>query len=124
VKHKVVVIWTLVSSSLVLQIAGQPVYSVGASDLASYPAVSRQVCEESYRGTFVTEPGSRTCNVESAASGRTMYVAFGSERVEWVQTVSYGVPAEPGAQVALGPSSVGCARPEGAANDDWALGCM
>lgn len=123
-KRRVVVIWTMVTSGLVMQIAGQPVYSVGASADPSYPAISRQVCEESHQGIFTTEPGARTCIVESTESGRTMYVAFGSDQVEWVQTVSYGVPAAPSAEVALGPSSVGCARPDGAADDVWALSCM
>jgi hypothetical protein len=83
VKRRILVVWTAVASSLVLQIVGQPVYSVSSPDTPSYP-----------------------------------------DRVEWVQTVSYGVPASPSAEMALGPSSVGCARPNGATNGDWSLSCL
>lgn len=124
VKRKILVVGTAVASSLAFQIAGQPVYSVSSPDIPSYPAASRQVCEESFGGTFATEPGARTCTVESPEAGKTMYAAFGWDRVEWVQTVGYGLPSSASGDVALGPSSVGCARPDGATNDDWAISCM
>ena len=116
------VIWTLVSSSLVMQIAGQPVYSTGAAT-SSFPATSSVVCEQTYSGTFEESTNYRACTAEAPQAGKVIYAGFGSGRFDWVQTTRIAAAAASGG-VELGPATTGCARPEGALNDDWAAACM
>lgn len=116
------VIWTLVSSSLVMQIVGQPVFSTGAAT-SSFPATSSAVCEQTYQGTFESSTNYRACTVEVPQTGEVIYAGFGSDRFDWVQTTRIAAAA-PAGDIELGPATTGCARPDGALNDDWALACM
>ncbi len=116
------VIWTLVSSSLVMQIVGQPVYSTGAAT-SSFPATSSTICQESYQGTFESSTNYRACTVEEPQTGKVIYAGFGSDLFDWVQTTRIPAVASAG-DAQLGPATAGCARPDGALNDDWALACM
>jgi hypothetical protein len=121
VKRKMLVIWTLVSSSLVMQIVGQPVYSVDVT--SSFPATSSAVCSQTYQGIFESSLNYRACTVEVPLDGKVIYAGFGSDHFDWVQTTR--IPAaSPAGDAQLGPATTGCARPDGAPNDDWALACM
>ncbi len=115
------VIWTLVSSSLVMQIAGQPVYSVDVA--SSFPATSSAVCQQTYQGTFESSTNYRACTVEVPQTRRVIYAGFGSDRFDWVQTTRIATAA-PAGGAELGPATVGCARPDGAVTDAWAVACM
>lgn len=105
-----------------MQVVGQPVYSVGASP-GSFPATNSSVCERTYRGTFESSTNHRACTIEAPQTGKVIYAGFGSDRFDWVQTTRFQ-PAAAAADVELGPATAGCARPEDAADDDWALACM
>ncbi|HEU4868065.1 MAG TPA: hypothetical protein VFV09_10080 [Actinomycetota bacterium] len=120
-KRKILVIWTLVSSSLVMQIVGQPVYSVDVT--SSFPATSDSVCSQTYQGTFESSTNYRACTVEDPQTGKVIYAGFGSDRFDWVQATRISAAA-PAGDAELGPATAGCARPDGAPNDDWALACM
>jgi hypothetical protein len=122
VKHRILVVWTLVSSSLIMQVAGRPA-SIVASPTAPFPATGEEVCEQAYLGTYEAAPGSRTCTVVAPGIGTVVYAGFGSGGFDWVQTTRYGLPDE-ATGVQLGPASVGCARPAGTAGNDWAAACM
>ena len=116
------VIWTIVSSSLLMQIAGQPVYSNNTAN-RSFPATSSAVCEQTYQGTFKSSTNHRVCIVEVPEAVKIIYAGFGSDHFDWVQTTRIA-PAAPAGGVELGPATTGCARPAGALNDDWAVACM
>lgn len=115
------VIWTLVSSSLVMQIVGQPVYSVDVT--SSFPATSSAVCAQTYQGTFESSTNYRACTVEMPQTGKVIYAGFGSDQFDWVQTTRFQA-VSPTAEAELGPATTGCARPDGAMSDDWAVACM
>lgn len=122
-KRRILVVWTLVSSSLVMQVAGQPA-SIVASSVVPYPTTSEEVCEQAYSGTYDSSTQGRTCTVAAPGTGKVVYAGFGTDGFDWVQTTRYGKPVVEAAGVELGPASIGCARPAGTVNNDWAVACM
>lgn len=120
-KLKLLAVLAVAASSFAVQVLGQPV-SIGAtSPPPAYPAAGEAACSRN-GGTFSVEAEARECVVASGGA-RTIYIAMGSDEIEWVQTVKYSVPM-PDDTAQLGPASAGCARPEGAVGLDWALSCM
>jgi len=87
-----------------------------------YPAAGKQACELGPGGSFQQLADSTTCTVTSQL-GTTVYAGSGGPAFIWVQTSTY-VKADGANGVDLGPATVGCSRPVGAASADWAMECM
>lgn len=114
--------WKLSVSGAVLALAGGVGVSAGnVMATPIYPALSQAVCAQR-GGSFSEAPGRRECRSVSD-QGTTVYVAAGSNGVEWVQTSQIVSGASAGS-VDLGPATVGCARPDKSTSDDWALACQ
>ena len=110
--------------ALVLLIGQLGVSAEASPDLPdSYPSTSKAVCEKGYGGSFTSSMDSRKCLVGSDSGASTLFVGFGADGFDWVQTTNFS-PDAPSGEVHLGPATVGCSKPDTGAEDDWALECI